>query len=321
MIVTVTLNAALDRTLVAPGFAPGQSRTADRGLNLGGGKGLNVARAVRCLECPVLALGFAGGFTGEAIRRALDAEGLPHDLTPIRGESRTCTAIVDPESGVATEINEPGAAVSEDEMRAFLASFDRALNRARLVALSGSLPEGIPEDFYAQLIVRARAAGVPCFLDTRGSALRAGMNAAPLLAKPNQHEAAGLLGEAFDPEDSAFVRRALPQPGPTLLAITLGPDGAVLHSRTGAWRARPPVVRPVDTVGAGDSFVAGLAAALVLAGEGRPLEDAVTQPAVLEEMLRLATATAVANTLTIGAGRCDRADIARLLDMVEVWAL
>lgn len=317
-IVTCTLNAALDRTLVAPGFAPGHSWTAATVLAQGGGKGLNVSRALRSLGCAILALGFAGGHVGALMRRALEDEGLPHELTPIARESRICTAIVDPDSGVATEVNEAGPVIDADETAAFLACFGRALARARLVVLSGSLPAGVREDFYAVLITRARAAGVPCFLDSRGAALRAGAEAAPLLIKPNQHEARDLLGRDFDPEDGDFVRGALPRPGPAVLALTLGAAGAVLHAPSGSWRAWPPAVRPLDTVGAGDSFVAGLAAALVRGAGDAPLEAAIGDPAVLEAMLRLATATAAANILTIGAGRCDPGDVARLAPAVTI---
>jgi 1-phosphofructokinase family hexose kinase len=320
-IVTCTLNAALDRTLIAPGFTAGRSYTAAHAMQLGGGKGLNVARALRCLGHPVLALGFAGGHIGALMRRALDDEGMQHDLTPIARESRICTAILDPERGTATEVNEAGPAIEADEVAAFLVHFDRALSGARLVVLSGSLPRGIPHDFYAVLIARARSVGVPCFLDSRDAALRAGVAVAPLLIKPNQHEAADLLGGAFDPEDGAFVRGALPRPGPAVLGLTLGAEGAVLHGPSGSWRARPPSLHPVDTVGAGDAFLAGLAAALVPAAGDQPLERAIADPATLESMLRLATATAAASTLAVGAGRCDPADIARLAPAVAIARL
>lgn len=334
MIITVTPNTALDRTLVAPGFALGESRSVERGLSLGGGKGINAARALRGLDQTVLALGFAGGGTGNLIRVALDVEGLPYDLIHIAAESRTCTAIIDPISGSATEVNEPGATVTAREQAVFLDRFARALAGAQLVILSGSLPPGIPDNFYATLIEHARALGVPCLLDTSGRALASGVAAAPLLIKPNQHEAVALLGSAFDPEDGAFVARTLPSPGPAALCLTLGPGGSALHAPANSWRARPPHVRVLDTVGAGDCFLAGLAAALVRAMGGatashggdaaQPLAlatAAIADPVTLEEMLRLATAVSTASTLTLGAGRCDPADVARLLPQVAVTAL
>lgn len=320
MILTVTLNAALDRTLVAPGFSPGQSRTADRALILGGGKGLNVARALHGLGEEVLALGLAGGATGAAIRSALSAEGIAHRLTEIAGESRTCTAIADPESGLATEINEPGPQISDDEAQSFLDQVGQALPGACLVALSGSLPSGVPADFYVRLIEIAHRAGIPCVLDTRGEALRLGLAAAPFLAKPNQHEIAELLGGAINPDDPSVVQR-LPRPGPTLLAITLGPAGAILHGPAGSWRASAPQVKPIDTVGAGDSFVAGLCAAFSRAAGTGPLETGATRAEVLEDALRLATAVAVANTLTMGAGLYRRTDVERLRHEVRITRL
>ncbi|HXT36099.1 MAG TPA: hexose kinase [Chloroflexota bacterium] len=320
MILTVTLNAALDRTLVAPGFALGQSRTVDSALTLGGGKGLNVTRALLGLDHEVVALGLVGGVTGEAIRVALDLEGVNHQLTEISGNSRTCTAIVDPETGIASEINEPGPTIQERELDAFLKTFRRQVGDARLVALSGSLPAGVPFSFYAHLIGIARQVGVPCALDTSGPALREGLAAAPALAKPNQHEAADLWGRVFDPEDAGSLA-ALPTHGPTLLAITLGAAGALLHGPVGSWRAVPPTVRPIDTVGAGDSFVAGLCAALLDAAGADSLEAAARHSDVLEHALRLATALATASTLTVGAGICDPEDTARIAAHVRIRKL
>ncbi len=314
MIVTVTLNAALDRTLVAPGFEPGQSRTADRALLLGGGKGLNVTRALHALDCEVLALGMAGGTTGAMIRRGLDEEGIPHDLTPIRGESRTCTAIIDPACGVTTEINEPGPTLEEFELATFFERFDRALARARLIVLSGSLPGGVSDDVYATLIGVARRFEIPCLLDSRGAALREGLQAQPLLVKPNLREAVELLGEEIDPTDHSLFYRI----DASISVITLGEKGAVLHSPIGSWLATPPAIKPVDAVGSGDCFVAGLCAALIQAPGNQSILQLVDKPEMLETALRLATATATANTLTIGAGRFLEKDVLRLREEVRI---
>jgi tagatose 6-phosphate kinase len=327
VIVTVTLNGALDRTLLAPQFRLGATQLATESLALAGGKGMNVARALTCQGVPVLVLGFAGGLVGEQMRLSLDQEGLPYDLTPISRESRICTAIIDPETGTATEVNEQGPAISEEEQHAFLSTFGRALLRARLVVLSGSLPAGLPDDFYAQLIARARSAGVPCLLDTRGAPLRAGVHAAPVLIKPNQSEAAQLLGSSVNLENAEQVRQALPAPGPALLCLTHGAAGAILHAPCGSWRAVPPSVQALDTVGAGDAFVSGLAAVLLRAMEARTApakswtaraDAAITEPGVVQAMLRQATAVAAASTLTLGAGRCSPAAIARLLPQVRI---
>jgi tagatose 6-phosphate kinase len=321
MIITVTANTALDRTLLAPDFRVGRSQTATKSESQAGGKGINVARALLALHVPALALGFRGGAIGELIEQSLVQEGLPHVLTPIQAQSRICTAIVDPTSGTATEVNDPGPEISAWEIEQFTMHFDQAVPTARLVVLSGSLPPTLPARFYADFIERARQHGVPCILDAKGAALRLGLEAGPLVAKPNQVEAVELLGPGVDLQDAAAVRRALPRAAAIVLAISQGEAGAALHAPAGSFVARAPAVQTRDTVGAGDCFVAGMAAALLSAANGRPLEEAVQQPAILRQMLTLAVATATASTLTLGAGRVRSEDIAMMRVRVRVEAL
>jgi 1-phosphofructokinase family hexose kinase len=320
MVITVTVNTALDRTLLAPGFTVGHSQMATRSESQAGGKGINVARALQALHVPVLALGFMGGAIGELIHRSLDREGLPHVLTPIQAESRICTAIVDPATGLATEVNDPGPEINLAEIERFITQFDQATAAARLVVLSGSLPPTLPVQFYADLIDRARQRGVPTILDARGAALRQGLEAGPLAAKPNQAEATELFGATTDLLDGAAVRAALPGAGTAVLAITRGAEGAVLHGPAASFMAQAPTVQIQDTVGAGDCFVAGMAAALLQAADDRPLERAITEPDTLRSMLVLAVATATASTLTLGAGRVKIRDIEMLRARVTVEA-
>ncbi|MGH2387257.1 MAG: PfkB family carbohydrate kinase, partial [Chloroflexota bacterium] len=175
-------------------------------------------------------------------------------------------------------------------------------------------PNGVPDDFYAVLIGLARRANVPCILDSRGVALRRGLAAGPLLAKPNRHEAAELLGGDFDHGDRAVLDHF----GASIAVITLGSEGAVLHGPAGSWRAVSPSIQPIDTVGAGDCFVAGLCAAFVEAAGTAPVQSVIDQPATLEKALRLATAAAAANTLTIGAGLFLKEDLLRLQEQVTI---
>jgi 1-phosphofructokinase family hexose kinase len=320
-IVTVTVNTALDRTLLTPDFRAGRSQTAAQVESQAGGKGINVARALQALGVPVLALGFQGGAIGELIQQSLAREGLTHVLTPIAASSRICTAIVDPTGGPATEVNDPGPEITQEEIERFLGQFDRALGAARLAVLSGSLPPCLPAGFYAELIARARARGVTCILDTKGPALRQGLSAGPLAAKPNQMEAAELLGPSVDLRNGAAVRAALPADGPAVLAVTQGEAGAVVHGPAGSFTARAPAVQARDTVGAGDCLVAGMAAALLdAAGEGS-LEAAVQNSGTLRAMLALGVATATASTLTLGAGRVLPEDVAMLRERVVIEPL
>jgi 1-phosphofructokinase family hexose kinase len=321
MIATVTANLALDRTLLAPGFRVGRSQTATRSESQAGGKGINVARALQALGVPVLVMGFKGGAMGEIIRRSLEQEDLPHLLTPIAAESRICTAIVDPEAGTATEVNDPGPEVTPLETKRFMQHFDQVTATARLVVLSGSLPPALPAGFYATLIARAAQRGVPCILDTKGAALRHGLEAGPLAVKPNQVEALELLGSAIDLRDRAAVRAALPPADATILAITQGEAGATLHAPEGSFLARAPRIRTQNTVGAGDCFVAGMAAALLALAGDRPLGEAVKETDTLREMLALGVATATASTLTLGTGRVRREDAERLRGQVVIEPL
>ncbi|MFC0438824.1 1-phosphofructokinase family hexose kinase [Kutzneria buriramensis] len=239
MIVTVTLNAALDVTYRLDRLSPGRTHRVRDVHSRAGGKGVNVADVLRQLGEPVTATGFAGP--------QLLSE-LPQ-FVPIAAESRRTVAVVDADA--VTMLNEPGPPISAAEWAALEAEFDRLAATASVVVLSGSLP-GLPADAYARLI---RRSPVPVILDAEGEPLRAGIAAGPALIKPNIDELAGLLGRTPTlPGDC----HALDVP----TAVTLGPDGAVLSTSDGIWSARPP--RPVhgNPTGAGDAFTAALAIGL-----------------------------------------------------------
>ena len=204
MIVTVTLNAAIDRTLVVPNFQPGQRHRASIGFPSAGGKGINVARALKRLGAPVVATGLAGGRTGTLLVEELTGEGILNDFVRIREESRTSTAVVDPTSGDQTEINEHGPHVAETELELFVDKLLYLAKRAEFVVLSGSLPRGVDASFYGQLVRDLARRQLLAVLDTEGEALRFGVEAEPYLVSPNQREAEALVGHEFvDPEDLA----------------------------------------------------------------------------------------------------------------------
>ena len=152
MIVTVTLNAALDRTLTAPNFQAGFRHRASESLTLPGGKGVNIARALKSLEQPVIATGLAGGKTGIRIVEDLTAEGILNDFVRIRGESRTSTAIIDPTSNTQTEVNEYGPVVTARELNAFMEKFTYIAKGAEVVIIAGSLPRKVKVSFYKDII-------------------------------------------------------------------------------------------------------------------------------------------------------------------------
>jgi tagatose 6-phosphate kinase len=313
MILVVALNPALDVThhLDAVDWA-GVNRPAT--VSAGpGGKGLNVARTLRQLGADVLLLSLAGGSTGTAVRAGLAAAGVPAVFTDIEAETRRTFAVVDAGRGAVALFNEPGPLVSAAEFARLRASFADALAGCSAVVLSGSLPAGLPDDTYAELITIAAGAGVPALLDTSGAALLAGASAGPAVVKPNLAELAAAVGRAVSwtgSGDAAAVLGAaaeLRDRGPAAVIVSLGADGLLALTSEGAWLAAGPPVMGNPT-GAGDAVMAALA---------RGLELARAWP----ERLRHAAALGAATAATPVAGEYSRADYERALADVTVTRL
>lgn len=260
MILTVTLNTALDVTYRVPRLHPHASHRVTEATERPGGKGLNVARVLAALGHEVTATGFAGGRTGAVVRELLaDSPGVVDALVPCAGSTRRTVAVVDAASGDTTQFNEPGPLISAAEWPAFLSRYEGLLGSgARAVALCGSLPPGVPVGAYAVLVRLARAAGVPVLLDTSGEALRRGVAARPEMIKPNAAELAELTGSRDPLPASRDARRR----GAHAVVTSLGPDGLLATTPEGTWQAAPPRALSGNPTGAGDSAVAGLLSAL-----------------------------------------------------------
>ncbi len=325
-LLTVTLNAAIDTTLtLSSPLALGHLNRAQAVLKLPGGKGLNVARVLHTLGVPVHATGFAGGLAAEFLATALAQAGINATFQPIAGNTRTCTAIVEPDSHRVTEVNEPGPTITEAEAQGFLGLYSALLRDASAVVLSGSLPPGIPSNYYATLIARAHTAGVPAILDTSGHALVEGISHTPILVKPNAHEARDLLGrELQGVEDAALAGQELQARGVPGALMTLGAQGAVLVLEHGVWHAQVQIASPISTVGCGDALLAGFLAALQQAVERSKypsLQDAIKDACLAPEALRLGVACGAANALHLGAGIIQPEEVERLQGLVQVTAL
>jgi 1-phosphofructokinase family hexose kinase len=312
VIVTVTLNAGLDRTLTVPNFQRGQRHRASQGLMLAGGKGINVARALKQLEVPVVATGLAGGRTGTRIVEELTSEAILNDFVRIADESRTSTAVVDPTAASYTEINEWGPHVEPDELAMLLDKLAYLSRGADLVVFAGSLPRGVDEGFYAEAIKDLSRRGVRTALDAEGEPLRRGVEAEPFLVSPNQREAEALVGHEFrDDEDSIGGLERIAELGPRNVLITSEAACFGLfreERRRLFYRAEAPQIEPVSAVGSGDVLLAAFLAARV-----------AEQP--LEQALRDAVAAGTASTLEVGAGRFDPRAAARLQSRVVVQQL
>src|SRR5438876_7459203 len=198
------MNAALDRTLTVPNFQRGQRHRASQGLMLAGGKGINIARALKLLGVPVVATGLVGGRTGIRIVEELTGEAILNDFVRIEGESRTSTAVVDPTAPTYTEINEWGPAVRPEELEMLLEKLAYLAQGADAVVFAGSLPRDVDEAFYEEAIRAINRQGVTTVLDSEGQPLRLGVQSEPYLVSPNQNEAEGLVGQEFN-EDEDFI--------------------------------------------------------------------------------------------------------------------
>lgn len=313
MIITVTPNAALDKTIEVPSLQIGMRLRGAHGFVAPGGKGINVARALLLLGQPVIATGLAGGETGARIQRELDAEGILNDFTAIAGESRSSTVLIDPTNGRHTEIIENGPSVTGDELEALLERLEYVARDAAMIVLAGSLPRDVPVEWYADAIKRLRrATSARIVLDSEGDPLRLGVAAEPHLVAPNQLEAEELVGHEFAGDaDLLDALDEIADMGARNVLIT-HQGGVVALLRDGGQERRlrvtVPRVEAVSSVGAGDALLAGY-----LAAERRA--------AAPEEALRQAVACGTASTLVAGAGVFDPREAKRQAAMVEVHEL
>jgi len=312
MIITVTLNAAIDKTLAVPNFRLGRRHRAVEQTAMAGGKGVNVARSLRALGQPVIATGIAGGPTGTRIVEHLTEEGILNDFVRIREESRTSTAVVDPTSGDQTEINEHGPHVSEAELDLFVDKLLYLAKGAAVCVFAGSLPRGVDAGLYGRLIEEMRRLGVTTVLDSEGEPLLVATRKGPDVVTPNELEAEGLVGREFADEDDR--RRGLEEMvemGAREGAMTLA-DGCMAVLGEGGdrrlYRATLEPLEPVSSVGSGDAFLAGFVAARY---SGRDDEDC----------LRFAVSCGAESTQHFGAGQLEQREVERLLPEVRLESL
>lgn len=309
MILCVTPNAAIDRTLVVPQLEPGAIARPSRVISAAGGKGFNVARAVQKLGGSVMCAGFLGGHTGRLVADLAHREGLSGRWTWREAETRTCTIIIVENSRQVLEIYEPGPPLTGGDWPRLIEDLQQEAQYADVVCLSGSLPPGCPASAPGDLIAALHAAGAPVWLDTSGPALLAALPASPDGLKINAAEAGELLATPITTAaEAAHAASRLVQRGIATVTITLGAQGAVLATTTGRWWAKPPALSSVSAVGSGDSFLAGLVTALTT---GQPPTEA----------LRLAVAVGAANTLTPGGGQFTTGDVTLILPQIELHPL
>jgi 1-phosphofructokinase/tagatose 6-phosphate kinase len=309
VIITVTLNAAIDKSLSVPNFRLGRRHRTVEQRTMAGGKGVNVARALKTLGQPVIATGFAGGPTGTRIVDQLTEESILNDFVRIKEESRTNTAVYDPTNGEQTEINERGPAVSEKEVELFRDKLLYLARGADIVVIAGSLPRGVEPGLYAGMIRELRKMGVTTVVDTDGEPLRHAVRAEPDVISPNVPEAEELVGHEFnDDEDRLIAVGEMTGQGAREAIMTLD-DGCVACIRVDGqptlFRVAVPRREAVAAVGAGDAFLAGYVAARYA---GRSPSDC----------LAYGVACGAESTQRLGAGLVDLREVERTMPEVEV---
>ena len=309
MILTVTLNAAIDKRYVVEGFRIGEVNRVKECTYVPGGKGLNVSKPASIYGAEVVATGFAGGHAGAYIEDALKPFGIRSAFYHVDAESRSCINIWDEVNQVQTEFLEPGFTLTEEDFAGFEAKFRQLVQEAKVVAMSGSVPKGLDGTAYQRLVKIVKDAGIPVILDTSGKLLEMGIEAIPTMIKPNIDEIRMLTGKRCDDISEIIeAARAIHERGVKIVAVSLGADGSLAVGDDGIFRARVPKIDAVNTVGCGDSMIAGFALGL---SKGLPLE----------ETLRLASAISAAAAMREETGFFVMEDMEKLLPQIEIIRL
>lgn len=306
MITTVTLNTAVDKLYLVDKLSDYTVMRVNRVSNTAGGKGLNVSKVAAIAGEKVTATGFVGGFNGQYVESMLKEQGVVPSFTHIQAETRSCINIREESTGRHTEFLEPGAAVSDNELEQFYTNYCGCVDNSRVVTISGSVPKGTPADFYSRLISYAKKQGKPVILDTSGQLLKDGVSALPTMIKPNTDEIGQLLGTSIESREQLIeAAEKLHQTGIEVVVISLGKEGALVVCKEGIFQGTTPDIPVVNTVGCGDSMVAGFAV-----GFSRGYS--------MEETIRFAMAVSTANALTMETGYFKTEDLESLLTQVSV---
>lgn len=306
MITTVTLNASIDKAYyMDKEIVNGEVMRVSRCINTAGGKGLNVARIVKLCHEDVLATGLVGGYNGHYLEALLDQDGIAYEFSHVKGETRSCINILDPKYG-STEYLEPGCSVTSEEEDKFIEQFKGIVQKSDFVTISGSVPKGLSDDIYKTLVDIVKSYDKKVILDTSGTYLKKGLEAKPTLVKPNQDEIEMLFGVKISTvEEVIHYAKEISKMGIPYVVVSLGADGAILINDGVILHGRPPAIKPVNTVGCGDSMVGALAVALARGDTPK-------------EALAYAVAVATANALSPSTGYFEEEQCLDILKQVKV---
>ena len=306
MILTVTLNAAIDKRYVVEEFKVGEVNRVKECAYVPGGKGLNVSKPAAVAGAEVVATGFVGGHAGNYIEASLKDYHVKSAFYHLESESRSCINIWDEKNGVQTEFLEPGFTVTESEFQGFVEKFKELVKKADVVAMSGSVPKGLDGTAYQKLVKVVKDAGKKVILDTSGKLLEMGIEACPTMIKPNIDEIRMLTGkECNEIGEIVEAAKEIHARGVEVVAVSLGADGSLAVSDEGVFRAIVPRIDAVNTVGCGDSMIAGFALGFA-------------EALGIEETLRKASAISAAAALREETGYFVMEDMQRLYPQIKI---
>ena len=301
MIVTVTLNPAMDKTIILDGMDIGEVNRADSVRNDIGGKGVNVSKVLKVFGTDTIATGFLGGISEAIFRRELEKIGIEDRFISIQGNTRTNIKLIDRKSSTNTDINEPGPFISSEELKMFIQVFDEAVHEGDLVVLSGGIPLNIPSDIYGRLTKIANQRGAKVIVDAEGEALHHALEEIPYMIKPNEKELSAFLGkEILSEEEIIEEAKNFVKEGIQKVLVSRGDKGSIFVTRDSVFIGRGIKVKVKSTVGAGDSMVAALVYA-----EEQKFND--------HETLVLAQATGAAAVTTEGTEACTSEEVKKYL--------
>ena len=305
MIYTITLNPALDRTLWVEKIQPDESNRIEREQRYAGGKGIDVSKVLVTLGVSNKALGFVGGFAGEELEGRLLNEGLTTDFIRISGETRTNIIVNDMSTATQTVFTARGPEINPHELMKLIQRVER-LDEPEVLVISGSLPSGVHPEIYRKIIEMAKSRGARVILDTDGEALKVGIQGYPDAIKPNVHELSRLVGgELKEMEEIIRAAHNVREQGTGIVLVSMGARGILLVAEKERYLASPPEVQVKNTIGAGDSAVAGFIYGMV---KGKSLDTALTY----------AVAAGTATTLRPGTALCRKEDFLKLVPQIKL---
>lgn len=307
MIITVTLNPAVDKTVEIGDFEVGKVNRMSSVRLDAGGKGINVSKVIMSLGGNSIATGILGGSTGSFIKQYLDDYGIENDFLWINTETRTNLKVIDSIRKTNTDINEPGPRITQEDLDVLEKKVLSNIRNDTVLVLSGSVPANVDKTIYAKWITAAKAVGAKTILDADGELLKNGIKAGPTIVKPNIHELEMLFGTEIDCSQSVdrYARRLIDQYCIEIVAISMGEKGAVFLNREHSIFVHGISVDAKSTVGAGDAMVAALA-------------FCTERDYDFEKSIRLAISTGTANVMTTGTQPADHSSIIELERQVKL---